>query len=794
MKSCKSVAWVIAAACLLGLTTKSLGWTCPGFIENRGQIDGTVQYYAPGARASVYFTRDAVVLDLKQIQGSPGQVISRPGAIAGSVPEDAGIPSMTRGCAAYLRFEGANPASTIEARNELGTKFNYFRGNDPSGWRTNVPAYGEVVYHDLWPGVDVVFRNDRGRLTYEAISSSGGELDMVRFAWDGADRVVPMADGSVRIETGIGGLAVLLEETLGGRGTFQWADMNATEDPIVLDNPASLVWSTFLGGSGQDNVSDLVIDSAGRVIVTGLAASSDFPTTAGAYDPIFNGDADAFVSKFSASGDTLYWSTFIGGSSLDGGSDLAVGWRNILVLTGWTKSADFPVTEAYDRSFDGPSDAFVLCLSPRGDLVASTFLGGSSDDGGTAVTLDSSWNPVVIGGTTSADFPVSASAYDTTYNGDSDTFVAKLDSDLTHLMWSTFLGGSGTECERGLVLDSSGNPVLTGHTDSPDFPTTPAAFDTCYNGGYDAFVVKIAASGNALLWSSFLGGGGADAGTAVCLDPAGNLVLTGSTRSTDFPSTPGTYCPDFPGNYCTDTFVAKMSSSGSSLLWSTFLGGVNDGASAIVLHSSGNPLITGVTYHSHFPTTPDAYDACYNGSGDAFVALLSSSGSALCWSSFLGGAGDDQGRAIALDSSGNPVVSGITKSSGFPTTIGAYDTTYNGDYDVFISKFSLAYLADIPAGHSGGQPARLYGAFPDPFTTSTTVRFYLPERQLISIAVYDVRGLLVKTLVDDVTEPGTHQVVWDGRSDRNSVVGPGIYFCRMTAGGHTSSAKIVALR
>jgi hypothetical protein len=676
----------------------------PGFIENRGQAAKRVAYYMPGGRATVYFTADAVVFDLheKEVRSESDptlEFIPRPDSSAEAPGRS------LRGCAVYIRFNGANPSPRIEARGELETRYNYFLGNDPSRWRSDVPTYAEVVYHDLWPGVDLVYADEGGKLTYKVVTSSGGASRNVGFEYQGAASVIVGPDGSARIATGVGVLLHEPPKTLGSDGSLAVeVGANTARSDGLRDDPSALLWSTFLGGSSNEYARALALDSSGNSILVGLTASANFPTTPGAYDTSFNTSFDdVFVAKLSSTGGSLLWGTFLGGSSYDYGFGLALDSSQDPVLTGYTQSSNFPTTKgAYDTSYNGIYDGFVAKLSSTGSsLLWSTFLGGNYDDYGYAIALDSSQDPIVTGYTSSSDFPTTPGAYDTSHNGYQDVFVAKLSSTGSGLLWSTLLGGSSDDDGFGLALDSLQNPVLTGITLSSDFPTTPGAYDTSDNGGLydsDVFVAKLSSTGSSLLWSTYLGGSTADRGCGLALDSSQDPVLTGRTQSSDFPTTPGAYDTSVNGTY--DGFVAKLSSTGSSLLWSTFLGGSSDDyGHALALDSSENAILMGTTGSADFPTTPGAYDTSYNGSNDIFVAKLSSIGSSLLWSTFLGGTSADVGQAyalaaLALDSSGNPILIGSTGSADFPTTTGAYDTSYNGGFlDGFVAKLQL-----VPTG------------------------------------------------------------------------------------------------
>jgi hypothetical protein len=427
--------------------------------------------------------------------------------------------------------------------------------------------------------------------------------------------------------------------------------------------------------------------------------ASDYPTTSGAYDESHNGgDYDVFVSKLDSSLSTLLASTYIGGSSNDYGISIVLDSSGNIYVTGNTESSGYPTTPgAYDKSHDGDyMDIFVSKLdSSLSSLLASTFIGGSSNDFGTSIALDGSGNVYLTGWTRSSDYPTTSGVDDESFNGIYDVFVSKLNSSLSSLLASTFIGGDdwyGNEDCHSIVLDGSGNVYVAGHTDASDYPTTPGAYDESFNGGdCDVFVSKLNSSLNSLLASTFIGGDSWDYGYYIALDGSGNVYLTGRTASSGYPTTSGAY--DESHNGSDDVFICKLDSSLSSLLASTFIGGDrSDDAESITLDSSGNVYLTGDTESHDYPTTSGAYDRSHNGGDykDIFVSKLDNSLSFLLASTFIGGSGGEGDyynfNSIALDGSGNVYVTGRTYSSDYPTTPGAYDTTFNGERDVFVSK------------------------------------------------------------------------------------------------------------
>lgn len=329
------------------------------------------------------------------------------------------------------------------------------------------------------------------------------------------------------------------------------------------------------------------------------------------------------------------------------------------------------------------------------DLLYSTFLGGSDGETSSDSTIDKAGNVYMTGMTLSYDFPTMPGAFDATYNGGFDIFVAKLNPEGTELVYGTFLGSSDWDESHAIAIDNTGNAFVTGFTTSYDFPVTPGAFDTSHNGSYDAFVIKLNTNGTGLAYATFLGGSNSDEGHDITVDEAGNSYVTGETYSSNFPSTSGAFDNTYNGGYPGDAFVIKLNNAGTSLVYSTFLGGsYPDRGYGISIDNAGNSYVTGYTFSPNFPTTPGAFDTSRD-SHDGFIVKLNASGTGLVYSTFLGGSEGEGGDAITVDQTGNAYVSGYTLSSDFPITPGAFDASYNGAcssdedcLDIFIAKLN----------------------------------------------------------------------------------------------------------
>ncbi len=702
------------------------------FEANQGQTDPQVRFLARGPGYTVFLTPTEAVVAITQMRN--GEFGLRNRKSSSEHPQAA----IRNPHSAVLRMQlvGAKAASEVSGLNELPGKANYFRGRDSAQLRTNVPTYAKVRYHEVYPGIDLVFYGDQRQLEYDFIVAPGVDPQAIRLTLDGADGVAMNPEGDLVLVVGDQELRLhkprIYQEVNGRRheipggyvfhpqslsavpGTAQAGAFPIPQSPTVGFEVAAydptlplvidpvLSYATFLGGTNYDSASAIAVDAGGNAYVTGWTASADFPTSAGAFDGTFDGTTvygDIFVTKLNPAGTALVYSTFLGGSSgQDSSSAIALDAAGNAYVTGYARSPDFPTTPGtVVPTHNGYWEAFVTKLNPTGTaLVYSTFLGGSSATG-YGISVDAAGNAYVAGGTASSDFPTTSEAFDRTYNGGTgDIFVTKFNPAASTILYSTFIGGSGEEYGAAIAVDAAGSAYVTGLTTSVDFPTTLGAHDSTYNGGdWDAFVVKLSFGGTALEYSTFLGGSDQDFGAAIAVDAAGSAYVTGDTFSPNFPTTPGAFDSTSNGNR--DAFVAKLNPGGTALVYSTYLGGGSfDYGSSIVLDPAGHAVVTGWTNSSDFPTTADALKTVRTGFTDAFVAKLNSTGTALVYSTLLGGGGDDSGTAIAMDTAGNVYVAGSTGSSDFPATLGAADTSYNaGNSDAFVAKLNLTGIPNL---------------------------------------------------------------------------------------------------
>jgi hypothetical protein len=507
---------------------------------------------------------------------------------------------------------------------------------------------------------------------------------------------------------------------------FEISFQLASYDParaLVID--PFLLYATYLGGNNHDSVNALAVDGSGNFFAAGQTFSDDFPLQ-GAVDPSFGGTSEGFVTKFTPDGATLIYSTFLGGSGTESVNGLTVDSNGHASVTGATNSTDFPRANAFQNTYGGGSfDAFVAKLLPNGsDLVYSSFLGGSGEDSGRAIAADDSGNAFITGTTSSAeDFPGVASDLQQGFGGGpQDAFVAQVveSGSVVFLAFSDFLGGSGDDRAGGIARDAFGDLYVTGSTDSTDFPTVnPIQPD--HAAGFDAFVAKINMDGLFLEYSTYLGGSSGDFGNAIAVDASGNAYMTGQTFSSDFPTVPGSFDTSYNGDSANaDAFVTKVDSSGTALVYSTFLGGGGfDQGLAIAVDEAGSAHVAGATTSGvSFPVVSPS-QASPGGGDDAFVTKFSPDGAALDFSTLLGGSSHDQALGLALNDVGDVYVGGTTEGDFPITEETAFEPNFGGVRDGFVAILVDAVGPVVNLVPTFVEfPDTLVGATSDPMTVT----------------------------------------------------------------------------
>lgn len=700
------------------------------FEINEGQSDSQVKFLSRGNGYTLFLTPAEAVLSLRH------NTSKFPNELKTKTEADDVV---------RMRINGGNRLCKVVGEDKLSGISSYFVGNDPSRWRTKVVQYAKVRFKDIYPGVDLVYYGNQGKLEYDFVVKPGADPSVIQAAWMGA-KETRVENGSLVLKVGtknspsgngkkvvfkapmvyqeIDGVRKPIESryVLAGKNKmgFKVATYDSTR-PLIID--PQLDYSTFLGGIYADGINNIWVDSSGNAYLHGNTASTNFPTTAGAFQTTLGGPTadNSFVAKLNPSGTALVFSTLIGGNNSETAFGLYVDSGGNIYLTGYTTSTNYPTTAgAFQTALTGSDNAYVTKLNPTGSaLVYSTYLGGNSADAGTGIAADGAGNAYVDGYTRSTNFPTTAGSYQTTMPGPQSAFVAELNPTGTGLVYSTFLGGSGNDTASGIVLDSGGNVYVAGGTDSTNFPTTAGAFQVSNGGTYNAFVAKLNPTGTGLVYSTYIGGNGTDQGEAVVVDGSGNAYVTGQTSSTNFPTTAGAYQTVLAGTI--NAFVLKLNATGTALVFSTYLGGSgSDAGVRIAIDSSGNSYVVGNTQSANFPISPGAFQTSYGGNGDVFISKLNPTGG-LVYSTFLGGNNDDFGVGISLDSAGSVYVTGGTFSANFPTTAGAYQTVFGGGSysDGFVTKFDVTAFYTPTPGASTSTPTSSPTSTPTASFTST---------------------------------------------------------------------------
>ncbi|HKO62205.1 MAG TPA: SBBP repeat-containing protein [Pyrinomonadaceae bacterium] len=601
-----------------------------------------------------------------------------------------------------MTLTGATLKPELIGLEQVSGSSNYFIGNEPDRWHTNIPHFSKVHYKGVYEGIDVAFYGNNRQLEYDFLISPGRDPNAIGMNFQGAttirmddvtgDLILNTDGGTVRM------LKPLTYQELGGvkkeiPSRYEIKDGGAVgfkveaydRDQVLIIDPV-LAYSTYLGGSGHDFGYDIAVDSLGNAYVVGQTNSVNFP--AGASRPDYAGeDFEGFVTKLNAGGTGLIYSTYIGGGAMDFCQGVALDEAGNAYVTGRTQSTNFPVTPGSFQfgSGGGGGDAFVVKINETGSaLVYSTYLGGGGYDDGSSIALDVNGRAYITG-LAGANFPTTAGAFAAT-NGGNCAFVAKLNEFGSGLSYSTYL--PETNYGYGIAVDPSGHAHVAGGIFSDTLPTTLGAFQPTHRGGGDGFLVKLGVTGSNLVFSTYLGGSDFDRLFDVALDSNGNAYVTGETFSLNLPTSSEAFQTTSGG--FADGFLTKFNPNGSAVVYSSYLGGSDyDRGQHIAVDSNGSAYVTGTTLSSNFPVV-NSFQATLGGSDDAYVTKVNEVGSALVYSSYYGGTSGEGGYSIAVDSAGDPYVIGYTGSNNLPLVTPFQSTFRGGGLDVFVTKIRNA--------------------------------------------------------------------------------------------------------
>src|SRR5579871_862844 len=614
--------------------------------------------------------------------------------------EPGGFVSITNatGGSIDLSFPGASTHSEPEGEQRSPQRTFYYLGA-PGDWRS-AEHFERIRYRNIYPGIDLVFLNRKNQLEYnfELAPHAGPGQIRIRF---GAFTPVLRYDGSLDLSsTGVAvtqrrptaslrgrtrTLGVPCRYRIRGQDVLLSLGSYDRSQPLIID--PVLVFSTYLGGSGYDAIYGAAADAAGNLYVTGETSSGGLTNPALAVRP----DRDVFVAKLNSTATQVLYLVYLGGTGNDSGKGIALDPAGNAYVTGVTTSANFPVTAgAFTTTAPGPENAFAAKLAPTGNLLYATYLGAPNPSFGLSIAVDASGDAYVAGQTEAAAFPTTTGAFQTSNRGGvSDCFVAKLNPTGNALLYSTLLGGSALDLCSGVAVDGAGDAYVTGTTYSVDFPVQ-AAMQSSLLGTANAFLAKINPAGSGLLFSTYVGGSGTDNGNAVALDSSGNAYVAGTTSSVNFPSSAGAWQSALYGIF--NAFAFKVSSDGSTLLFSTLLGGSgSDTAASLAVAAAGRVLLGGYTSSSNFPTA-GAYQASTGGGFDAFAAVLDPMGAALVFSTYLGGAGDDRAYSVVAAPGNQMYLAGMTSSANWPTAA-AMQSALSANYDASLAELNYGNMS-----------------------------------------------------------------------------------------------------
>jgi len=607
------------------------------------------------------------------------------------------------------------PGARLSPRGAVrsGTRVSRFLGDDRACWQRDALAFDRVSLGEAWPGVTVDLAAHGGDVEKLFTIAPGADVRRIGVRLQGARRMTISAAGALVADTGFGSVRftaprawqdiagehrlVRARYTLDGDRYGFALGPHARGHPVVID---PILQATYLGGSGGDIAYAVAVDATGSVLVAGSTASQNFPGTAGGARPGAGGGGDAFVAKLDGTLTTLLQATYLGGAGADIAYALAIDGDGNVYVAGSTASANFPGTAGGAQANPGGGgDAFIAWLSgDLADLKQATYLGGNGFDQAFALAIGGNDDVFVAGGTASANFPGTAGAAQPARAGSGDAFVARLDRTLGKLLRATYLGGSNNETAFALACGADGSVYVAGSTGSANFPGAAGGAQATFGGGGgDAFVARLDRTLATLVQATYLGGALSDIAYALAVASDGAVFVAGETASTNLPGTDGGFQPQRGGGI--DAFVAKLTAALTGLTQATYLGGLgDDSAAALSLDVTGKVFVAGSTTSSLFPGAAGGAQATPGGDGDAFVAEFDPSLATLLQSTFYGGGGLDQGRAIAIDTRGKVYAAGGTASFNLPAAGGGAQASPGGNGDAFVVRMTASLrLVDPPA-------------------------------------------------------------------------------------------------
>lgn len=676
------------------------------FEANQGQLEPEVYFRTRAGRYQLEFLRNSS--RLSWVEGNQGRTIE-------------------------LQFPGSAAAVAVEGAERLPGTTNYFIGPSADEWVTGIPTFRQIVYRDLYPGVDLVFYGQGESIEFDFVVAPGADPSSIRMEFvDGVGRrerglaistsgelqVGPPDQQPLRLlrpviyQAGESGREMIGGEYVVAPDALVEISLDGYDRTRQLVIDPLIQFSSLLGGAGQETPYAMTIDQVGNIYIAGQTSSTNFPVRAG-YDNSINGTSDAFIVKINPSGSAILAATFLGGRNPgDRVLDIKLDRDGFVYVCGETTSLNFPIKQGFQNTYRGNTDGFISIFNNNlNQLMFSSYLGGSSFDSITRLAISTDQQIYLTGGTRSTNFPI-VDAMQPVLQGRMDAFVTKIDP-LGSIVFSTYLGGpdmglevSEDETGYGIVLDTLQNVYVTGVTSSRNFPLVNA-IQPRFGGVEDGFVVKMSSDGRALLYSTYLGGERADRGRAIAVDSFGQAIITGYTFFGDFP-TANAFQPAYRGNL--DAFVTKLSANGREFIFSTFLGGsgeensgtINDQipAGSVAVDRIGNIYVAGKTSSADFPVRLPVQGGL-RGVTDGFISKFDPSGRSLLFSTLIGSTDgsdigyDERVTALAIDATGGINLVGTALFSDFPILMPFQANFGGGVSDAFLTRISTADLPGL---------------------------------------------------------------------------------------------------
>lgn len=711
-----------------------------------------------------------------------------------------------------VKYINANSQVQVIGNKKKSEKIYYLSNNNFING-TDTSPFQEILYKNIYNGIDLYFKFENGRLKSEYHIYPYANYREINLRYSGVDSLQILDDGRlIYLNAGIKitenvpiSYQIYNGKQYGIASKFIFLrnkivsfiiDSYDHSIPLVIDP----LYSTYFGGSLDEGTGSVCVDREGYIYISGNTRSLDLPRNVPSIQDSIRGIRNGYIAKFTPDAKHLVYSTYIGGSGQDIITAMKIDSSNNVIIAGYTNSKDFPTTKnAWKKQLGGEADAFVAKISSNGSsLIYSTYLGGSGYDDIFDIAIDKNGNVYAVGLTDSPqDFPRTLDAIQKTFGGgDDDMYLSTLDSSGSSILYSTFFGGNGFDEAYAIALDQTGKIFITGLTSSNDFSVTHDALQMQKKGDDEACIIILGDGGRTLLYSTYYGGSLSDSGEGVALDSVGNMYVFGRTVSRDLSTSKGVFQPkksepNGPNDNSIDSFILKFNPFSKQLLFCTYLGGeANDEIEDIIL-LRGFVLLGGSTTSSKYPVTNNALKKVKNGYFDMIFSIIDPSASTLIYSTYFGGSGSDFNSAISLTRDNKLVFAGPTTSEDFPVSINAYQKSLAGGNDAFILIIPIEdVISNIPSQYTGiPNEFQLFQNYPNPFGNGgTSIDFSLYRLSSVSLYIYDALGREIQKHQWRNLEQGKHTFYF-----QSLYLQPGFYTYGLDVNGSIISKRMLKL-